>query len=87
MKEFSNGKGFLILEISQEEMMNKLEEYGCLGVCDLCNYSTDIGFYVAVINRWLCPDCFFEWYIRAERYTEDIPIELMNYERFKSLFQ
>ena len=44
MKEFSNDKGFLILEISQEEMMNKLEEYGCLGVCDFCNYSTDVGF-------------------------------------------
>ena len=44
-------------------------------------------FYVAVINRWLCPDCFYEWYILAERYKEDIPIELKNYERFKSLFQ
>lgn len=90
MKEFSNNKGFLILEISQEEIIGKLKEYGLLNVgcaCGLCHNSTDIGFYVAAINRWLCLDCFYEWYIRAERNTEDIPIEERNYERYKSLFR
>ena len=87
MKEFQNNKGFLILEISRQEMLDKLEQYGCLGICDLCGNPTDKGLYVAVLNQWFCPDCFYEWYIRAERYEEDIPFEERNYEYYKKLFQ
>ena len=87
MKEFSNNKGFLILHISRQEMLDKLGQDGCLGVCDLCGHPAKEGLYVAAINRWLCPDCFYEWYIRAERYKEDIPIEERNYERYKQRFQ
>ena len=87
MREFQNYKGFLILEISRQEMIDKLAEYGCLGICDFCGKSTGNGLYVAVLNKWLCPDCFYEWYVRAKRYIEDIPIEERNYKYYKSLFQ
>lgn len=86
MKEFQNNKGFLILEVSRQEMLDKLGQYGCLGICDFCGKPTDKGLYVAVINQWMCPDCFFEWYIRAERYKEDIPTEERNYEFYKKTF-
>lgn len=83
MKDFMNGKGFLILEVSRERMMERLDKYGCQGICDACLCIPEIGYYVAVLNMWLCKECFNEWYGSAERYKEDILIEEKNYEFYK----
>lgn len=85
MKEFLNNKGFLILEVSRERMLDRLERYGCLGCCDFCAVISEKGYYVAVLNQWLCKECFNEWYGSAERYSEDIPIEEKNYEFYKRI--
>ena len=85
MRKFENDKGFLILEVSREELVSALASYGCLGICDFCAESPETGYYVAVLNQWLCKDCFDDWYRFAERYHEDIPIEEKNYECYRLL--
>lgn len=87
MREFLNNKGFLVLEVSRERMMERLEKYGCQGICDTCLCIPEVVYYVAVLNMWLCKECFDEWYSDAERYKEDIPIEERNFERYKSLLK
>ena len=84
MKEFLNDKGFLVLEVSRERMIQRL---GCQGICDTCLCIPEIGYYVAVLNMWLCKDCFNEWYSDAERFKEDIYIEEKNYENYKRILQ
>lgn len=86
MKEVKNEKGFLVIEITRAEMVNKLAQYWCIGVCDSCMSSTEVGYYIAVLNRWFCKDCYNEWMQRAVRYTEDIPYEERNYETYKRIF-
>ena len=87
MREFLNNKGFLILEVSRERMLERLEKYGCLGCCDFCAVIPEKGYYVAVLNQWLCKGCFDEWYGRAERDREDISIEEKNYDCYKRLLK
>jgi hypothetical protein len=43
------------------------------------------GYYVAVLNSWLCPLCYAKWKKHATRYSEDVPVEERNYRRYKEL--
>lgn len=45
--------------------------------------ASNIGYYVAVLNRWFCPKCYNEWYEYATHYPEDARIENKNFEHFK----
>lgn len=85
MKEVENEKGFLVLEVTRSELVGALAEYGCIGVCDTCMSSPEAGYYVAVLNQWLCKGCFDSWYQRAVRYKGDIPYEKRHFETFKRL--
>lgn len=86
MKEVKNEKGFLVMEITREEMVSKLAQYGCIGVCDSCMSSPEVGYYIAVLNQWFCKECYEEWLQRAKRYSEDIRYEEMHYEAYKRIF-
>ena len=86
MKKVENEKGFLVLEITREEMLSKLAIYGSVGVCDSCMKSPDVGYYIAVLNQWFCKECFDSWMQRAVRYKDDIPYEEKNFEVYKRLF-
>lgn len=86
MKEVKNDKGFLVMEITRAELVSKFAKYVFIGVCDSCMDSPEVGYYVAVLNRWLCKKCYDEWMQRATRYQEDIPYEERNYEIYKRLF-
>ena len=46
-KVVDNYKGLKVLEITRQEMMDKLTRYGCLGICDMCNRPTSVGYYAA----------------------------------------
>ena len=53
-------------------------------VCDDCNQDIDpedICYYVAVLNRIFCKDCYEKWAAHAKYYPEDAPIEERNYKR------
>lgn len=81
-----NYKGFKTLEITRQEMIDKLTRYGCLGICDSCMRPASVGYYVAVINRWMCEDCYNDFIKSVDRYEEDIRIENRNFDRFCNLF-
>ena len=84
-KVIPNEKGFLIIEVSSSEMIDKLAKYGSLGLCDSCLNTDDNGKYIAVLNQWFCSSCYDEWINRATRYTEDIPFEECKFNQYKKL--
>lgn len=82
MKIIGNKKDFKIIAIDRITLANK---FGSLGVCDICNMPVGIGYWVAVLNCWLCPHCFQDWYDNATNYPEDREIEEKHFERMKQI--
>lgn len=66
--------------------MDKLGDMGSLGVCDNCMGQAETGYYVAVLNRWLCPGCYRHFVNTCHRFPEDLRVEMRNYKRIKELF-
>lgn len=85
-KIVENPKGFKVIEIPRIEIVEKLVEYGIVGICDYCEKSDTNSYYIAVLNRWYCPKCYRNWLKRAVRYTEDIPFENRHFELYKRIF-
>lgn len=85
MKEITTGKGFLVMEVSQQELLSALGSL-TLGRCDFCFADPEIGYYVAVLNQWLCKECYDKWYDSAKYYPEDRTVEVRNYEYYKKKF-
>ena len=83
MEEVKTSEGFLVLKVSNQGLAKATDQEYC--VCDQCLASPKEGYYVAVLNSWLCPLCYAKWKKRATRYSEDIPIEERNYRRYKEL--
>lgn len=52
---------------------------GSPGICDMCMKRPETGFYIAVINRWLCPECFEDFKRNRKWYPEDAVVEQRNY--------
>jgi hypothetical protein len=75
-KTVENKNGFLVLEVSREECQRCFHSGG---ICDYCNGTDKSGYYIAVLNRWYCPECYNGWIQRAVRYMEDIRIEEKNF--------
>lgn len=72
-----NDKGFFVIETSQAEIVSAHPLNR--GICDRCNESSPKGYYVAVLNYWMCPKCFDSWYSQSVRYSSDIPYEVEKY--------
>ena len=85
MKEIVTDKGFLVMEISRQELISALGE-STLGVCDSCFANAENGYYVAVLNQWLCKECYEKWLETAVYYPEDSRVEIRNYEYYKKKF-
>lgn len=54
--------------------------------CDNCMHEfkpNDTVYFVAVLNRILCPECFTTWYEDAVRYNSDTYIEERNFRNMK----
>ena len=85
-KVVENKKGFKVIEISRQELLNKLSQYGSVGICDYCGNPTEIGYYVSVINQWLCKDCYQNFLNKSQYYPEDKPIEEKNFNYYSKLF-
>lgn len=81
-KKVENKKGFLVMEVSAIECVEKLSG---AAICDSCNGSAMSGYYIAALNHWVCPKCYEEWMERAKRYPEDIPIEERNYNHYSKI--
>lgn len=84
-KRIINKKEFKVIRLTVEECKAigfgiQDEDYHEL-ICDNCNelLITQDCYYVAVLNRVFCSECFEEWYQSAERYPEDIRWETNKY--------
>lgn len=86
METVENEKGFRVLKIDRTELLSKTARFGAIGVCDRCCHAPHTGYYVAVLNFWLCPDCFRNWYQDAEHYEEDLAYEEKKYRSYRKLF-
>lgn len=56
-------------------------------ICDDCNAEiapSETCYYIAVLNRIFCTDCYHEWIAGAKYYSEDKPFEERNYNMIKS---
>ncbi len=82
----NNPHGFKVIEVSRAEMVEKLSEYGCVGICDYCAKSPVNGYYIAVLNQWYCPECYKRWVKDARYYPEDARVEDRNFNYYKTLF-
>lgn len=80
---YENGKYFKVLKVSRKRLEKATGQTKC--VCDNCLASPVVGYYVAVLNRWLCSDCFWRWYKSGFNYEEDHPIETKNYNFYSKL--
>lgn len=85
-KIIENEKGFKVIEVTGREML----KIGCGNICDNCaEMESGTGYYVAVLNRWFCPECYEKWYGYAINYANehhsDRLIEERNFELYKIL--
>lgn len=74
---------FLIIESSASELYVAT---GGTGLCDSCARPSDKGYYIAVLNRWFCPECFEKWKSTARYYPEDMEIEIRNFDFYAPRF-
>lgn len=82
-REITNEQQFRILKVYKEELEKATKQEQCC--CDNCLATPEYGYYVAVLNRWLCPRCFNHWLKNAVRHKEDILVEERNYQLYKNL--
>lgn len=76
-----NEKGFKVIEVTKAEIVR----LGGFGICDHCGRPSSRGYYVAVLNRWMCPVCYKMWMGYAVHYPNDIAVEDRNFYRYKEL--
>lgn len=66
-----NDKGFKVIKMDYFESIIMCE-FG--DICDSCNRiigSDESFYYVAVLDRIFCTECYKEWYETAIKYKED----------------
>lgn len=71
---------FLIIECTARELSDGVGSY--VIVCDSCGASalpSDKGYYIAVLNRWYCEECYKDWCEHAVWYADDVDIERRNF--------
>lgn len=83
----SEAAGFKVAEVSRTELMDKLGPLGAVGVCDYCMSQPQIGYYVAVLDQWLCPKCYDEFIKNNSPNPRDTWFEDERFAWFKKLFQ
>lgn len=90
-KNVINEKGFKVIALTPNECFRVGFGYysGVINelVCDNCNEiinNHNEVYYIPVLNRVFCKECFVNWYENAERYTEDARWETRKYNAFVS---
>ena len=63
-----NDKNFKVVKMSREEVNTV---FGTIGICDRCNKKVKVGYYIAVLNMWMCTKCYKSWLKTARYYEED----------------
>lgn len=81
----SNEKGFKVIHVETLDMW----AIGSPAKCDYCTAdmaTPDGGYYIAVLNKIYCPQCYKRWLSEACRHPQDAPIEDRNYNTYRQIF-
>ncbi|WP_234110175.1 hypothetical protein [Chryseobacterium sp. R2A-55] len=73
-------KVFKVIKMTRSELVESLGGYG---ICDHCNDSLLEGYYVAVLNHWICEADYFKWHESAVNHPEDKELEEWNFNNTK----
>ncbi len=82
-KIVKSDKGFKLIEMSAAEVI----DFGGFGICDNCSKPAEKGIYVAVLNCWMCDECFKKWHSRAKNFPEDREVGERNFEAYKNILK
>ena len=82
MKKFKAPGGLTAYEVTA----NDIKKLGGEGICDFCNEYSEIGYLIAVMNRYHCPKCYEEYDKNSKAYPEDKDIEEANEKYFDFVF-
>lgn len=82
-KVIVNPKGFKIIKTTMFECLT----WDGAAICDHCNQSAHEGYFVSVLNHWVCPECYKEWYNTAKVYQEDKHYEQVVFDRYCRLLK
>ena len=80
----SNEKGFKVIHVETLDMW----VIGSPAKCDYCTAdmaTPDGGYYIAVLNKIYCPQCYKRWLSEARRHPQDAPIEARNYNTYRQI--
>lgn len=80
-----NDQGFLVMMVSRARLEKATNQERC--VCDNCLRSPQVGYYVSVLNSFLCPQCYRRWIATAINFPEDRQVERRNFWRYASLLE
>lgn len=79
--------GFKSVKVSRKELLEKLGVYGSKGICDYCISTPETGYYVAILDQWLCPKCYNEFITNNTPDPRDAWFENERFAWFKRLFK
>lgn len=85
-KIIEDAGGFKVLEVSRKELIEKIAHLGALGLCDYCMKSPSTGYYIAVLDQWLCPECYQDFLSRNVPCPEDSHYETMMFNAYCRAF-
>ena len=69
IEKFKIDKGYIVYKMSN---IDAIGIFNGFGICDDCSSSTRVGYYVPVLNHYMCEDCFNEWQKVCIYYEEDL---------------
>lgn len=73
IKKFKSPQGYTVLKMSLFECTSIFK--GGAGICDNCGRAVLEGYYVPVLNHYLCPKCYQDFTQRTPYYPEDAYFE------------
>lgn len=73
VKQFKSPQGYDVLKMSLFECTSIFK--GGAGICDNCGCAAMEGYYVPVLNHYLCPKCYQDFTQRTPYYQDDAYFE------------
>ena len=73
VKQFKSPQSYTVLKMSLFECTSIFK--GGAGICDNCGIAVLEGYYVPVLNHYLCPKCYQNFTQRTPYYPEDAHFE------------
>lgn len=73
VKQFKSPQGYDVLKMSLFECTSIFQ--GGTGICDNCGQATMEGYYVPVLNHYICRKCYQDFTQRPPYYQEDAYFE------------